>query len=105
MRNADRFQVLHRPYDFALRESLIPEDGDLADLDLGPFHYVEDNLERRWRNAPQDRSNHGELMAVLGQKLFQYDRRMVDDIRVVHRFDRQSDFPLLEAVENVGCRN
>ncbi len=105
MRNPDRTQILHRAYDVALGESLVAQNRDFADLDFGSLDNVEDHLERRRRNAPKLGSDHGELMAMLGEQFLQHDGRMIHDVRVVHRLNGQTDLAFLETIEDVGDRN
>ncbi len=105
MGDADRVQVLHRAHYIAARERRVAGDRDLADFDLGAFHHGENHFERGWRNAAQLRSHHCELVPVLGQQFLEHDGRVVDHIRVVHRFHRQADLAFLEPVQDIGGRN
>src|SRR5579871_5664045 len=100
IRNADGAQVLHGPSDYGSAELIVPFESDVADLDLGTFVDLEDDLKRRGRHLMDVGLDSGELAAALRQVLLQHIPGALHLVRIVLRFDAQSHAAFLEPVEN-----
>lgn len=105
MGNAVRMQVHHRPKQRPVVENLVPGEIDLIDLDLGAFVNLEDHGHAGGRDLMELRLNRRELPPALRQKLLQDNRGVLNLVGIVLRIRAQTDFPFLEAIQNLGLLN
>src|SRR5208282_5112106 len=98
--------IAHRADQLAVGKGLVADEGDLADLDLGPlldqkreFHGVRSGDARK---LGRDR---GVLPAVFGEQLLDDDFGAADLGGIEGTLHRQSELALLVAIQDVGFGN
>ena len=84
---------------------LVTYESNLADFDFSSLPDHEGKADRSRRNGTYLGANGGELTPVFRQQIFNRDFRFFHSSRVILAFDRQSDFALLKAIENVAGRD
>lgn len=93
-------QIPHGADQGAAAECLIALDLDVPHLHLGPFVHPELQLEGSGRHGSEHRVDCGELTPALRQVLLENHLGPLDLAWIVCGLDRQSHFPLLEAVQD-----
>src|SRR5207245_8267183 len=105
-RNSVRPVVAHGAQELAVAESMIASELDLADLDLGTLHNLENENDRVTRgDALILRRDFGELAPVLAEQILKNHFRFLDLRGIERTFHGEADFAFLEAIKNVGLRN
>ena len=100
--NADGLEVLHRAAQHQAADVLVAGELDLAHLHRGAFLDVEVHLHGGRRNGLDLGFDGGELVAVLGENVFEHGLGALDLGRVVLALDREANLFLFESVEHVG---
>ena len=105
-RNAIWAVVAHRANDSAAGESLVSNNGDRADLDLGPFIDVENQFNGvAGCDALVSWLHSGKLPPVLGEQFLDNHFRALDLGGIELALDAQPYFLLLEGVQNIRFRD
>src|SRR3954470_7460546 len=99
---ADRLHEMHGLAQLTALHVLIADKFDTSDLNLRPFAHNKCESNRCWRYWPDFGADGGELVAMFGFQVPDYDFGLLNFGGIVLRLWRERNFVLLESIENVA---